>query len=286
MILDPNPALFPAAWAVAWGQDGYGLWQAFEIAGVRQVMRWIPPGRFEMGSPEGEPERLAHETRHTVTLTQGYWLAESACTQQLWQAVMGDNPAHFDDSGQCPVERVSWLDCEIFLGRANAVLNDELVLRFPTEAEWECACRAGSSGPFSWGESLNSEQANYKGTQPYTKDKKGRYRGHTVEVLSFDANPWGLYQMHGNVWEWCADWLGPYPEYGVIDPTGSREGQARVLRGGSWFDFGRYLRSAFRVGFRPDARYRAFGLRLAGGVDPQARPQARQPLRGVVEAEP
>jgi len=104
MLLDRDPPRFPADWAVAWGEDAYGLWQAFVIGEVRQVMRWIPPGRFRMGSPADEPERFDRETPHDVTLSKGYWLAETACTQALWQAVTGDNPSRFDQDPENPVE--------------------------------------------------------------------------------------------------------------------------------------------------------------------------------------
>ncbi|MCB1874475.1 MAG: formylglycine-generating enzyme family protein [Chromatiales bacterium] len=266
MILDPNPNPFPPAWAVAWGEDSFGLWLAFEIGGVRQVMRWIVPGRFEMGSPEDEPERWAEmETQHQVTITRGYWLADTACTQELWQAVMGENPARFNEDPQNPVERVSWNECQRFLEQANKQLQEGPGLRLPTEAQWEYACRAGSKGPFSWGDTLSTEQANYNGGYPYNNGPKGEYRNRTVPVLSFEPNPWGLYQMHGNVWEWCADWRDAYPPEPAVDPTGPAEGHQRVLRGGGWIVSGRLLRSAFRFGVEPDLRDDLTGLRLAGG---------------------
>lgn len=267
MILDPNPPAddFPAPWAVAFGEDAFGLWQAFEIEGVRQVMRWIVPGRFLMGAGPGEPEGFYDETRHPVTLTRGYWLAETACTQALWQAVMGENPARFNGEPQCPVEQVSWEGCQRFVTAINAHLTSGPQLRLPTEAEWEYACRAGSQGPFSWGDTLTTAQANYDGNHPYPGGEKGEYRERTVPVLSFEPNAWGLYQMHGNVWEWCSDWLGNYPAEPVIDPAGPGEGHRRVLRGGGWVSGGRSLRSAFRFASPPDYRGDFIGLRLAGG---------------------
>ncbi len=265
MILDPNPNPFPAPWAVAWGEDRYGLWQAFEIAGVRQVMRWIVPGRFEMGSPEDEPEREDDEMQHTVTLIRGYWLADTACTQELWQAVTGENPADFKDDPQNPVEQVSWDDCRGFIDAANGLLEEGPGLRLPSEAEWEYACRAGSTGPFWWGDTLDTGQANYWGEHPYNNGPKDAVRNHTVPVLSFDPNPWGLYQVHGNVWEWCADWFEKYPPGPVTDPAGPRQGRGRVLRGGGWIYDGRYLRCANRFALQPDGRVGFIGLRLAGG---------------------
>lgn len=267
MILDPNPPAddFPAPWAVAFGEDAFGLWQAFEIDGARQVMRWIVPGRFLMGSPEEERERYGDETQHMVTLTRGYWLADTACTQALWLAVMGENPALFNDDSQCPVEEVSWDDCQDFIETVNAHLDRGPYLRLPTEAEWENACRAGSKGPFSWSDTLTIAKANYDGNYPCFGGEKGGYRERTLPVFSFEPNSWGLYQMHGNVWEWCCDWLGDYPTEPVIDPTGPEEGRLRVLRGGSWFRTGMALRSAHRDAGTPDLGDYGFSLRLAGG---------------------
>ncbi|EGV30881.1 Sulphatase-modifying factor protein [Thiorhodococcus drewsii AZ1] len=254
MLFDPSPPLFPADWAIAWGEDVYGLWQACEIAGVRQVMRWCPPGRFLMGSPPDEPERGDNEAQHEVALTCGFWLAETACTQALWQAVIGDNPARFREDPEHPVEQVSWDRCQDFLARVNRLRDDSLVLRLPTEAEWEYACRAGTRTAFSFGDALDTEQANYDGN--YER---------TLPVQSFAPNPWGLYQMHGNVWEWCADWFGDYPAGPVLDPNGPADGASRVLRGGSWSVGGRLLRSAYRRRSAPDSRFDFIGLRLAGG---------------------
>lgn len=267
MILDPNPSLddFPASWAVAFGEDAFGLWQAFEIDGVRQVMRWIVPGRFMMGSPEQEAERLSVEILHQVTLSRGFWMADTACSQALWQVVMGTNPAHFCDTPECPVESISWDNSREFITRLNARLGNRPQLRLPTEAEWEYACRAGSNRPFSWGDSLATSQANYKGDFPYAAGEEGEYRERTVPVLSFEPNAWGLYQMHGNVWEWCDDWLSAYPTAPVVDPNRAEGRNGRVLRGGCWNFGGLFLRSAFRTGFSPRYCNVNIGLRLAGG---------------------
>jgi formylglycine-generating enzyme len=265
MLLDPNPPLFPAAWACAWGEDAYGLWQALRLNGVRQVMRWIPPGRFLMGSAPSEPERFDRERQHEVTLTRGFWLAETACTRALWQAVTGADPSYFKDDPEQPVEQVSCLGCEGFLEQANALLELGPVLRLPTEAEWEYACRAGTRTAFSFGDALSTDLANFDGNYPYNGAANGEDRGRTLPVRSFAPNDWGLYQMHGNVWEWCADWFGNYPAGPVNDPVGPAEGPGRVLRGGSWLNYGRSLRSAYRYLIPADFRPRSFGLRLAGG---------------------
>jgi formylglycine-generating enzyme required for sulfatase activity len=266
----PNP--FPAEWSSDWGQDKLGLWMAFTYKNVRQVFRWIRPNTFLMGSPESEQERLSSETQHQVTLTKGYWLAETACTQALWQVVMVDNPARFNDDDNKPVEQVSWDDAQLFIKTINGLI-PELNACLPSEAQWEYACRAGTQPPFSFGENITPEQVNYDGGYPYLKGEKGLYRKKTVTVKSLAVNPWGLYEMHGNVWEWCQDWYGVYPEDPVIDPIGAMNGDYRVLRGGSWINYGKLVRSAYRSRGGPSYRFDYFGFRLAlgqiAGIQPE-----------------
>ncbi len=265
MMLDPNPPQFPASWANAWGEDGYGLWQAFEVQGVRQVMRWILPGQFQMGSSTAEAERFDAEKQHSVVISKGFWLAETACTQALWQAVMGQNPSYFDDDPLCPVDSVSWSDCKAFIQQLSHSLPGDLVLRLPTEAEWEYACRAGTTTVFNVGDHLSSSDANFDGNFPYGNVPNGVYREHTLPVHEFAPNRWGLFQMHGNLWEWGNDWLGDYPGELVVDPVGPAKGHRRVLRGGCWVLGARDLRAARRGASTPDRRSRSIGLRLAGG---------------------
>ncbi|MBL8329844.1 MAG: formylglycine-generating enzyme family protein [Rubrivivax sp.] len=265
----PWPPVMPQAWACAFGEDEFGLWQAFEVKGVRQVMRWIPPGRFLMGSPEHELERSGSgdyaETRHWVTLTQGFWLADTACTQALWQAVLGDNPADFQDGLENPVESVSWQRIQDeFLPSLNAAV-PELQAVLPTEAQWEYACRAGTQTPFWFGDQITPEQVNYDGNYLYAGGQKGEYRARTVPVKGLPPNGWGLHQMHGNVSEWCADWLGDYGTAEQVDPTGPEVGRERVRRGGSWLSYGRHCRSAVRDALVPVVRGRDIGFRLARG---------------------
>ena len=264
-VFNPNPTEFPSQWACAWGQDKYGYWQAFKLNDVQQVMRWIPPGVFQMGSPDNEAERGDNENLHSVTLTQGYWLAETACSQSLWLAVMKDNPSDFSDNLENPVNKVSWPDCQRFFTAANVLLPEGLILRFPTEAEWEYACRANTQTAFCWGNGLSTKQANYDGNFPYYQGEKGEFRQRVVEVLQFSANPWGLYQMHGNVWEWCADWYVENLNEDEVDPLRGSDGLIRVLRGGGWRSGGRALRSASRFADEPRRRRRIIGFRLAGG---------------------
>jgi len=258
------PAAFPYDWASDWGEDRFGIWVAFAHQGIRQAFRWIPPGKFSMGSPEHEPERWNDENQHEVVLTRGFWLADTACTQALWQAVMGSNPSGFRGEER-PVENVSWQDAVAFIDKLNGQ-RPELALRLPTEAEWEYACRAGTATPFSFGETITTDQVNFNGNFPYANGQKGRYRRETVPVRDLPANDWGLYQMHGNVWEWCRDWYGADPSGPVVDPTGPESGQKRVLRGGSWFYYGRLVRSAARYMYDPSARDDLIGFRLARGL--------------------
>ncbi|WP_432737418.1 formylglycine-generating enzyme family protein [Maridesulfovibrio sp. FT414] len=258
------PSPFPPEWASTWGQDRYGLWAALQIEGVEQVMRWMRPGIFMMGSPEAEPERSGGEILHEVTLTKGYWLADTACTQELWTEVMGKNPSSFKSDIQLPVESVSWGDCQEFL-RSVENINQGLNFRLPTEAEWEYGCRAGTVTPFSFGKNITSAQVNYNGNSSYDHAPRSEYRNTTVPVKYLPCNQWGLYQMHGNVLEWCADWFGEYPEGSSLDPKGFDSGDSRVMRGGSWLIFGGRVRSAYRNWSRPDLHFRDFGFRFVLG---------------------
>ncbi len=250
-------------WADGFGVDGYGLFSEFSIEGITQRLRWIPPGRFLMGSPDGEPKRNSDETQHEVTLTEGFWLADTACTQALWEAVMGQNPSRIKGIER-PVERVNWDEVQTFIERLNQ-RKPGLDLCLPSEAQWEYACRAGATTPFHFGANITPKQVNYRGTHPYHDGAKGEFRETTVEVKALPANAWGLYQMHGNVFEWCRDWYGEHPAEPVRDPEGPEAGDARVLRGGAWISNGQSCRSAFRSYGTPDGRTRVIGFRLARG---------------------
>ncbi|MCP3678176.1 MAG: formylglycine-generating enzyme family protein [Deltaproteobacteria bacterium] len=246
------------------GRDMYGLYEDIRIKGVAQRFRYVPPGRFLMGSPADEAERRDNETLHEVILTSGYWLADTACTQELWEAVMGENPSRFKEGKGMPVESVSWDMCKEFLEKINGQ-GPELDLRLPTEAEWEYACRAGTVTPFSFGENITTDDVNYDGNHPYKGGEKGEYREKPVEVKRLPCNNWGLYEMHGNVLEWCEDWYGDYGSEKVVGPTGADNGEFRVLRGGSWVILGGFCRSAFRSRDQPGSRYDYTGFRLARG---------------------
>jgi len=272
----------------------YGAFAEIRIGTAAQRMRWIEPGEFWMGSPDHEPERRSNEgPRHRVRISQGFWLADTACTQALWQAVMGKNPSHFKGDPQLPVEQVSWLDAQKFFQRLT-----ELGLSgadLPTEAQWEYACRAGTQTPFHFGAQINPGLVNYDGNHPYADGSKGEYRQRTVPVKALPANDWGLYQMHGNVWEWCKDSRRDYekadeaimdPGFGVArsasDPVGMQgESSLRALRGGSWGYFARGARAAFRYANPPEDRDRYLGLRFVLSMSPVTFIVAAEPPRGA-----
>ncbi|MCK6375329.1 MAG: formylglycine-generating enzyme family protein [Zoogloea sp.] len=263
-LLDTGLATLGVAippWAVRHGSDELGFWADFAVKGqsstVTQRCRWIAPGTFCMGSPLGEIGRRNDEISHYVTLSRGYWLADTACTQVLWEVVMGENPSHFKDHPANPVERVSWNDVHAFIVRLNSLVPG-LDAGLPSEAQWEYACRAGTTTPFYFGANITSDQVNYK-------DKKGQSRLRTVQVKSLPPNAWGLYEMHGNVFEWCVDWLGDYPLEPQVDVCGPPDGVHRVLRGGSWFRDTRSCRASFRFGIVPHVRSDIAGFRLAPG---------------------
>ena len=226
---------------------------------------WIPSGGFMMGSPREEEERQDNETQHKVTLSKGFYMGVHLVTQEQWQAMMGNNPSNFRGEKNLPVEQVSWNDCQEFIKKLRE--KDKKAYRLPSEAEWEYACRAGTRTPFHFGETISTDQANYNGSYTYGNGKKGVYREKTTPVDSLPANAWGLHDMHGNVWEWCQDWLGDYLQEDVVDPQGPDAGQYRLLRGGSWFDHPRIRRSASRYRGGPGNSYDDCGFRLCFCLD-------------------
>ena len=266
-----SPPVFPYLWASEWGEDRYGLWQAFTYQGIRHAFRWILPGSLMMGSPDDELGRYDDEDLHSVTLSQGFWLAETTVTQALWQVVMSANssPSHFKGDNR-PVETVSWDDVQVFIGRLNQ-LHPELQTRLPWEAEWEYACRAGSQTPFNFDGELTLDKVNYRGVWEYKADEwgEGALR-ETAAVKTYPCNAWGLYEMHGNVWEWCEDsWQSNLGKEAVCDPWLRQQpldsDAARVVRGGSWYNYGGIVRSADRYRLTPDLRSNLQGFRLALG---------------------
>ncbi len=236
---------------------------------------WIPPGSFMMGSPreefalaspKEEKERMPDEVQHKVTLTKGFYMGVYAVTQEEWQAVTGKNPSFFNKGEKkLPVERVRWGDCQDFLKKLAD--KEKKPYRLPTEAEWEYACRAGTTTAFNFGANISTDQANYLGDSVYGDGKKGVYRKKTMPVGSFPANAWGLHDMHGNVHQWCQDWYGEYPQNDVVDPQGPATGKDRVMRGGSWGIYPQYLRSASRYKLAPTWGDDAIGLRVCFNPD-------------------
>ena len=175
---------------------------------------------------------------------------------------MGNNPSSFKDCGdECPVESVSWYDAQVFIKWLNHMEGKDRY-RMPTEAEWEHACRAGTSTLYNIGACISTDQANYNGNYPLSGCPKGVYRKRTIKTGSFSPNSWGLYDIHGNVWEWCQDWYGTYPKGDVKDPVGPFHGRFRVLRGGSWYTKAKYVRSANRNIFRPNQCNYLIGFRV------------------------
>lgn len=263
------------------GFDRFGLYADLLIVtrhgAVIQRFRHIEPGCFVMGSPEGESKRDPHEgPRQLVTLKQGFWLADTACTQGLWKAVIGANPSRFQGNDHLPVEQVSWNDVQEFLKRLGKLLpHCEALL--PTEAQWEYACRAGTVTPFSFGLNITPEQVNDDGNHPYAGAEKGTYRGKTVPVKSLPPNAWGLYEMHGSVWEWCADSIRQYKSEAVADPVGPLQDRVssvlRVPRGGSWSSSTTDARSAFREAVGLSKRYSYVGFRVClRSIEPETGP--------------
>ena len=219
--------------------------------GVKLEMVLIPAGKFVMGSPAFEYGRDKLETQHKVTLTKPFYMGKYEVTQEQYEAVMGKNPSTIKGA-KLPVTNMSWEDCQDFIKKLNAKTYGGF--RLPTEAEWEYACRAGASTAYSFGKKITPKDANY--------DDSGIDK--IIEAGSYKPNTFGLYDMHGNVWEWCEDLYGEYSAGAVTDPKGPAEGNHRVLRGGSFDHSGSIARSSFRnYGCKPTFRLDNYGFRLA-----------------------
>lgn len=237
------------------------------ISQVEQGMVKIPPGTFRMGSPLIEIDRGEEETEHPVTIGKPFWMGRYPVTQEEYEQIVGNNPSSFKGSHH-PVESVTWDEaiqyCAILtsLARTAGSLPSGYEYRLPTEAQWEYACRAGTTTATAFGETLNSNQANFNGNYPYAETRKGPYLERTTSVGQYSPNAFGLYDMHGNIWEWCLDYLGPYPTGPAADPKGPPSGDIRVFRGGGWNDIGRRCRSADRNGNFPGLRFDDLGFRV------------------------
>jgi formylglycine-generating enzyme required for sulfatase activity len=249
--------------------------------GMRMVR--IPAGKFLMGSPPGEAGRRDEEFQHEVEISRRFYLGAYEVTQQQYQKVMGVNPSHFSatgpdrvrglDTSKFPVEGVSWSQAVEFCSKLSARPGEKgarRVYRLPTEAEWEYACRAGAKeyAPLHFGKSLSSAQANFDGNSPYGGAPRGPALNRPTAVGSYKPNAWGLYDMHGNVWEWCADWYSAtyYRRSPAKDPRGPDSGGHRVARGGGWNIDGAWCRSAYRGWTNHNVGHHHIGFRVACDV--------------------
>ncbi len=270
-------AALPAASAAAFNGEQAG--QERTVAGV--PLCWCPPGKFEMGSLPGELERRPFERRVSVTLSRGFWMGKFEVTQGDWKRIVGKLPGEFTaelpEGDDLPVGNVSFAEAEAFctkateLAKAAGQLPAGREFRLPTEAQWEYACRAGTTTATSFGDAIGSQQANIRGDQPYNGGEPGPTLGRAAKVGSYPANPWGLHDLHGNTCEWCRDWFHwHYP--GGVDPdlhdaqaTATKNGTgdySRSRRGSCWADGGWPSRSAFRQRFEPQRRYDHIGFRV------------------------
>ncbi len=274
---------FPPVWAEVFGEDELGVFAEFTLKEVRFVWRWIPPGRFLMGSPEDEVGRWEAEgPQQEVTISRGFWMGETPVTQAQWMALRTRNPSQFP-GGDRPVEKVNWAECAAYATDLNSAV-PELAAGLPTEAQWEYACRAGNTGAFHDGSPCTLPE----GKDP-ALDRLGWFDknsgGETHPVKQKLPNAWGLHDLHGNAWEWCRDqWnqkVYAARAGGVVDPVSESNdpNASRVVRGGSWCDQARYCRAAVRGVGPPGFHWSDLGFRLAAGQEFQAaEPQGAERL--------
>jgi formylglycine-generating enzyme required for sulfatase activity len=231
-------------------------------ASTGMVFVRIDPGAFTMGSPSGEVGREAQETQHSVRLSRTFWMGRTEVTQAEWTAVMGSNPSHFADRGGAhPVEQVNWHDVHAFLRRLAARAPGNR-FRLPTEAEWEYTCRAGTATPYMTGGTLGPADANVTVVDRSGGGASVVVRRGTVAVASFAPNGWGLFDMHGNVWEWTADAHCPYPAGAATDPSPTCDSPPKVIRGGSWYFEADSARCALRYTHHPQDLGFSLGFRV------------------------
>jgi formylglycine-generating enzyme required for sulfatase activity len=227
----------------------------------------VPAGRFKMGSPRSEPQRDADETPHPVRISRPFYIGATEVTQGQYAAVTGKRPSHFRGDFR-PVEFVSWLDAAAFCEALSDLLDRRV--RLPTEAEWEYAARAGTRTAYFMGDVLPLDEATFDDAAVDGAISEQAIQRGTTDIADYPANAWGVHDMHGNLWEWCADWYAPYAPGEQVDPTGPTTGQVRVLRGGSWHQPSRLARSANRYWARPTLRHYNVGFRIVLEADAPA----------------
>jgi sulfatase modifying factor 1 len=270
---EPTQTKVPPAFEGAKGGDER------DVSGVK--MCWCPPGRFVMGSPASEPERRHGEDQVEVTLSKGFWTAKFETTQGQWKRIVGKLPGEFTaelpEGDDLPVGNVNFAEAEGFcktlteLGHTSGDLPKEWEFRLPTEAQWEYACRAGTTTATAFGDSIDSTRANFLGAKPYNGGGVGPSLGKATPVGRYPPNAWGIHDAHGNTCEWCRDWFhaklpgGVDPDLHDAKETAqkNRDGSVpRSRRGGAWTDEGWPNRSAFRQRFEPERRYDHIGFRV------------------------
>jgi formylglycine-generating enzyme required for sulfatase activity len=242
-----EPATDATTISLPTGSDAIGHWADLHVLGVIQRFRWCPPGVYLMGSPDAERHRNRDEDIHQVTLTRGFWIADTECSQALWITVMGSSPSAAQDLSH-PVERVSWESTHVFVARLNR-LCPGVGARLPSESEWEYACRAGGT-----------DDSSLESTGWYDRTSGGQ----THPIAQLQPNRWGLFDMRGNVAEWCEDAYGGYPKPVVVDPP-PPPGATHVVRGGSCRDSSGDCRPAHRARLRQNGTSDWVGFRLALG---------------------
>ncbi|MBN2891321.1 MAG: formylglycine-generating enzyme family protein [Bacteroidales bacterium] len=254
-----------------------------------QNMVLIKAGSFIMGSPTTEPSRSDNETQHKVKFTYNFLMCKYEVTQTEYENLIGNNPSNYVGCGSCPVEKVSWWDAIKYCnalskkegfplaynessghlidsnGNVTSDITKVKGYRLPTEAEWEYVARAGTSSPYNTGSNITTSQVNYNGNYPNDGNSKGEYRKKPISIGKFSPNSWGLYDMHGNVWEWCHDWYGDYND-NETNPIGKTNGSLRVMRGGSWLSTAGNCRSARRMTNKPSESSVNTGFRVVRTV--------------------
>ena len=272
-VNEPTKKVAPSAF------DGVKAGDEREVSSIK--LCWCPPGKFMMGSPASEPERLHGEDQVEVTLSKGFWTAKYETTQGEWKRIVGKLPGEFTaelpEGDDLPVGNVNFAEAEAFckkltgLGHKSGDLPKEWEFRLPTEAQWEYACRAGTTTATSFGDKISSSQANFLGAKPYNVADPGPSLNKAAKVGIYPANPWGLHDMHGNTCEWCRDWYqaklpgGVDPDLYTAKDKALKNGDgsvSRSRRGSTWTDEGWPNRSAFRQRFESERRYDHIGFRV------------------------